>query len=338
MVPFSQARSARTRQQFFQTLEPRTHMSATQPNFADFSSTAGLRGTGFGDTALTSRKTLQLTDSGNYESRDVFWTQKVAIDSFTTNFSFVSNKATQSADGFTFTIQNYGTSARGHSGANLGYAGTQFAKSVAVAFNLYNGSAYGSGFGFASGGSTPVTNTDMGSVDLHSGHIMNATVSYNAGVLTVRVVDSTNSRDVFTASEKINIPHAVGGSTAYVGFTAATGLQISTQKILAWSYSGNNNPSITKHARAVPSTVTNNKTTLEVRGTDPGGEDTLTYTWKVVSLPSGAKTPKLSRNGRNLSKNVTVKFYAPGRYLFRCTLLDRNGYSVDSHTVVVTVK
>ena len=55
---------------------------------------------------------LELTDGGSYEAGSAFWTTPVNIQSFTTNFTFQLTSAT--ADGFTFTIQDAGTTALGN--------------------------------------------------------------------------------------------------------------------------------------------------------------------------------------------------------------------------------
>ena len=39
-----------------------------------------------------------------------------------------------------------------------------------------------------------------------------------------------------TLAQAVDIPGAVGGTTAYVGFTGGTGGTVSTQKILTWTY------------------------------------------------------------------------------------------------------
>jgi hypothetical protein len=43
-------------------------------------------------------------------------------------------------------------------------------------------------------------------------------------------------RATFTRSYTVDIPAAVGGPTAYAGFTAATGGNTSRQEILNWTY------------------------------------------------------------------------------------------------------
>ena len=74
-------------------------------------------------------------------------------------------------------------------------------------------------------------------------------------------------------------------------------------------------------------------------GEDDGGEEALTYTWQVVSAPSGvtgSKTPTFSANGTNAAKATTVTFFAPGAYTFCVSVTDAAGNSTPSH-VDVTV-
>jgi hypothetical protein len=58
---------------------------------------------------------------------------------------------------------------------------------------------------------------------------------YNGTVLTMTITDTVTNA-VYTTSFTVNIPTAVGGNTAYVGFTGGTGGAASTQKVLTWSY------------------------------------------------------------------------------------------------------
>jgi hypothetical protein len=44
---------------------------------------------------------------------------------------------------------------------------------------------------------------------------------------------------MFVGSQAIDIPGTVGGTTAFVGFTAGTGGTVSTQSILNWTYAAN---------------------------------------------------------------------------------------------------
>ena len=314
-------------------LEARTFLSTAQPNFADFSSTDGLVSNGFGSNSIQNGSTLQLTGLSNHEARSVWWSKKVAIDSFTTHFSIVTDNSLVSADGLTFTIQNGSTSSLGSDGANLGYTGIN--KSVALGFNIYNNSLYGSQFGFASNGQKPATNTNMSPADLHDGDTYNATVSYDGTTLTLNLVDASDSSKHFTASEQINIAQTIGSDNAIVGFTAATGAQFSPQAISSWTYRGSNYPTVVTPATASSATVVGSKVGLSVLGGDSHGESTLKYNWSLVTMPKGAKRPTFTANGSNSSKQISAKFFKAGTYVFRCTITNSLGLSSTSDVTVV---
>jgi hypothetical protein len=72
-------------------------------------------------------------------------------------------------------------------------------------------------------------------VNLHSGDIMQATLTYNGTTLTLVLTDTVTNAS-YSASTVINIPATVGANTAYVGFTAGTGGESATQQILNWTY------------------------------------------------------------------------------------------------------
>jgi Legume lectin domain len=75
-------------------------------------------------------------------------------------------------------------------------------------------------------------------VSLHNGDVMHAHVTYNGATLTLTLTDTVTNAS-FTTSEAINIPGAVGGNTAFAGFTGGTGSNSSIQKILSWTYTAN---------------------------------------------------------------------------------------------------
>ena len=81
-------------------------------NFAGgFPSATGLQVNG---RAKVNSGDLELTDGGGFETGSAFWKTPVNIQAFTTNFTFQLTSAV--ADGFTFTIQNAGTTALGNNG------------------------------------------------------------------------------------------------------------------------------------------------------------------------------------------------------------------------------
>lgn len=178
---------------------------------------------------------VQLTDGGDNEARAAWYPTPVSVQNFITDFNFqITNP---NADGFTFTLQNAGVGVVGEGGGSLGYQGIP--KSVAVKFDLYNNAGEGSdSTGVYTGGATPyVPATDLSStaINLHSGHPFHAHIVYNGTTLALTITDTTTGAAV-TENYTVNIPSAVGGNTAYAGFTAGTGGEASTQQILNWTY------------------------------------------------------------------------------------------------------
>ncbi|MGB8887480.1 MAG: chitobiase/beta-hexosaminidase C-terminal domain-containing protein [Candidatus Korobacteraceae bacterium] len=188
---------------------------------------------------------LRLTHSGNGEVASAWYLNRLNIQSFAQQFSFqITNPV---ADGMTFTIQNSssGTSVVGPGGGGLGYGATSpggsggIPASVAVKFDLYNNDGEGidsTGL-YVNGASPTVPAIDMTSsgVNLHSGDIFDVWMTYDGTTLTMQITD-TMTQATFTASWTIDIPSTIGGNTAYVGFTGATGGSSSTQEILNWIF------------------------------------------------------------------------------------------------------
>jgi hypothetical protein len=65
---------------------------------------------------------------------------------------------------------------------------------------------------------------------------MQVQMTYNGTTLTMTITDTTTPANTFTTSWTINIPATVGGNTAYVGFTGATGGSTAIQDIITWTY------------------------------------------------------------------------------------------------------
>jgi Chitobiase/beta-hexosaminidase C-terminal domain/Legume lectin domain len=191
---------------------------------------------------------LNLTNGTRIEAHAVWSATPVDVQNFSTDFTFqITPAAASIADGFTFTVQNAGPTARGASGGSLGYAG--IGSSVAIKFDLYSNAGEGSdSTGFYTDGAAPTVpalNLTPSGVNLHSGDVMHAHITYNATTLTLTLTDTVTGAS-FSASQAINIPATVGASTAYVGFTAGTGMVTSVQQILSWTYTSGlpvvNNP------------------------------------------------------------------------------------------------
>ncbi len=197
-------------------------------NFGSGFSASGMQ---FNGHTMLNGTRLQLTDAAaGFEVGSGFWTQKVNVQAFTNDFTFQLTNPV--ADGFTFTIQGIAPTAIGPAGGGLGYGpatsgGTRgIGSSVAVKFDIYDNAGEGSNStGFYTNGASPtMPATTLGNgVNLLSGHPFNVHMAYDGTTLTMTISDTTNTAQTFTTSWPVNIPAIVGGNTAYVGFTGATG-------------------------------------------------------------------------------------------------------------------
>ncbi len=184
---------------------------------------------------------LTLTDSQGSESRSTFFNTAQDVRSFTAQFTYRDvSPLPRGGDGVTFVIQNSsaGANARGIGGASLGYGG--IGQSVGVLFSLLNPNP-GTGLGVngSTGVSTPpATFGPTGNVSLPSGDPIQVSLAYDGTTLTETLRDLTNS-NTFTTSYAVNIPGVTGASTAFVGFTGATGSAISTQQISNFTFTNN---------------------------------------------------------------------------------------------------
>jgi hypothetical protein len=208
-----------------------------------------------------SRSALQLTDGDQREAGRAFYAVPVIIDqSFTTDFTFQLSspeglQLANIADGFTFTILNAepyvvaaGDAALGGLGAALGFAGIVNNTSggydnldMAIKFDLHNDSGEGpDSTGLYVNGASPTTPavdlTGTG-IDLHSGHLFQAHITYNyaAKNLTLTLTD-TVTLATWSHAFTVDIPTTIGGTTAYVGFTGASGFDVAVQQILNWTF------------------------------------------------------------------------------------------------------
>lgn len=205
----------------------------TAINFGSGFSATGMQ---FNGNAGLVGNRLQLSDtSTTFEDSSAFWNQKVNVQSFTNDFTF--QIANPGADGITFAIQGSAPTALGVVGGSLGYGG--MTNSVAVKFDIYDNAGEGTNStGLYVNGAVPSVpaTTIGGGVNLQSGDVMAVHMTYDGTTLTMAITDTPNPTQTFTTSWPVNIPATVG-STAYAGFTGATGGLTSTEQILTWSYS-----------------------------------------------------------------------------------------------------
>jgi hypothetical protein len=176
-----------------------------------------------------------LTDGGKNEAGSIFYPQPINIQSFNTDFTMLITSPI--SDGMTFTIQGNGPTALGANARDLGYGGIP--NSVAIKFDTYNNVGEGNNStGLYIGGETPtlpaIDLTGTG-IDLHSSHFFHVNINYDGTTLNLTITD-TVTQVSWTHAFTVNIPYHVGGNSAYVGFTGATGGVTSIQGVSAWTF------------------------------------------------------------------------------------------------------
>jgi hypothetical protein len=187
--------------------------------------------------------TLKLTNGTVGETAAAWYSKKVAVDHFTSEFTFVAPKS--NANGMTFTLQNApdGNSATGGAGVQMGYSGIK--KSVAVLFSLYDEASHvsASDTGLLENGASlagQAISMESAKISLHAGHQMHVLLTYDGTTLRETVTD-TATHETFTHNYAVNIASILGSSTAWVGFTGSTGATTSltaVQNVLNWTFTG----------------------------------------------------------------------------------------------------
>lgn len=217
-----------------QTITAWTYQAgAPAPNYpAGFINPVGLSING---TAQVKNTALQLTDFGSNEAGTVFYTIPQNIQAFTNDFFFLM--LDPNADGLTFTIQNNDPNAIGGSGSGLGYF--DIPKSVAIKFDIFNNAGEGGdSTGLYLDGarpSVPAIDLSGTGIDPRNSDSIKVHMTYDGANLTMTVTDALLSAK-WSHSWPVDIPATVGGNTAWVGFTGATGHGYSKQLILLWTY------------------------------------------------------------------------------------------------------
>jgi hypothetical protein len=184
---------------------------------------------------------LNLTTTTGQDASS-FFADPVYVGGFMASWTYVdlnsANTPDSGADGTCFVLQNdpRGTAAEGGGGGSLGVSG--ITPSAELEFNIYAGNAFGGiGYAFASNGVVAPDLTPY-PVDIASQNPIYVQLTYLNGVLTMTLTETNGAGGnyVYTTSQTINIPSVVGGQTAYVGFTGATGGTGSQQTVSDFNY------------------------------------------------------------------------------------------------------
>jgi hypothetical protein len=184
---------------------------------------------------------LTLTDGTNGEACSAFYDFPQYIGGFTASYIYKAG-GNRGADGTVFCLQNSGgtTNEVGDGGGDLGFYG--ITNSAGFEINLYTGSSGGAGIQFGTNGSTPDSANPIaayfypGFVNYPAGDPTLVQLIYITNVLTAKLTDQTTGA-LFTTNFDVNLEAAVGGSSAYIGFTGGDGGANSIQQVSDFVFS-----------------------------------------------------------------------------------------------------
>jgi hypothetical protein len=188
------------------------------------------------------QRILRLTAGGFRQSGSAWSTQKIDLSqSFETTFKAYLHHGRPGADGIAFLVQTEGPRALGGWGGGLGYRGIK--QSVAVEFDTFQNSTDPSNNHLAVVmGGNPDVHAAVGesSIPLY-GRPFQARVQYDAATKGLKVSVASLRADAteqLVLDQTVDLAAAVGDSSAWVGFTGATGNALSKQDIYSWTVQG----------------------------------------------------------------------------------------------------
>jgi hypothetical protein len=218
------------------------HAVIDHPTFADAGS-LDLNGTADVVTSVgrTKQKVLRLTTGGFRQAGSAWATEKVDVTrSFGTTFKVYLHHGAPGADGIAFLVQTVGPRALGGWGGGLGYRGIR--DSVAVEFDTFQNTPDPSSNHLAVVlGGNPDRHLALAesSVPLF-GRPFVARVEYDAPAKNLKVyVKSLKALAVeqLMLDQTVDLTASVGADSAWLGFTGATGSDVSKQDIYSWTVS-----------------------------------------------------------------------------------------------------
>jgi len=223
---------------------------------------------------------LTLSDGGAHQAASAFNMVPQAVGGFHAAFTYQADRfggpTPGGADGIAFILQNdpRGARALGGQGGGMGYGGgdggVPIRKSVAFRLTLYGASGIS-----ASTNGAAESPGDTVPVDLRSGHPVRVTLDYDGATLAETLKDLTTGA-TFTGQDELDVAEAIGGRTALVGFSGASGAATARQTTRDFSFVSR--PATARFVPPAPKATPAYKTLASyvdpMIGTDGGG-DTL---------------------------------------------------------------
>jgi len=187
-----------------------------------------------GNAPTIANNVATLTFNTNNQTRSIWRNVQVpTTSSFTASWTWqvTGGSAGNPADGFSFGLQNSsaGVNALGGGGGSLGIQG--ITNSLALGTSVFAGNgAGGRGIrpyvgGNPQGNFLPVTPVNVIGASGNTNNPVNYTVAYDsaAQTVTVSLAETTTTNTFSTTFTGVDLPTIIGGPSAYIGFTAATG-------------------------------------------------------------------------------------------------------------------
>jgi lectin family protein len=209
------------------------------PSFSGAEASLSLNGTASVARAGSRKRVLRLTSDGFRQAGSAWATEKIDVTrSFETRFKAYLHHSQPDADGIAFLIQGVGPRALGGWGGGIGYRGIE--ASVAVEFDTYQNPTDPSenhlAVVLAGDPDTHLVAAESG-VPL-AGRPFAARVAYDAPTRNLKVYVTSlraGSTEQLMIDQTVDLAGDVGASTAWVGFTGATGNVTSSQDIYSWT-------------------------------------------------------------------------------------------------------
>jgi len=291
-----------------------TGLTIYQPNFATQQAGWSTNGNASFGT-VNSAAALILNPSTGNQAGSAFWNQKITLSangSFSAFFTYQIDQNSSRADGFTFIMQQAGTTALGSTGQNLGIYGIG-GTSIAIEFDTYmnGGDPDNNHIALDLNGNTSHSNGVVASInkstlDLADGNLKYVWIDYNGATNSLQVrISYTNTRPATAtlSTTSYNLSTMFSNPNVYVGFTGATGGAYERHSITSFGFINKYSPiatSTNSYAQDPLSvTMTSSTTTVNDDGTtklpititllDAGGAP-LANQPVTVSITSGQGT------------------------------------------------
>jgi hypothetical protein len=129
---------------------------------------------------------------------------------------------------------------------NTGSTLTHLPDNIIVTFNNYNNNGSGSPGAsltqyvtngtFPAGPVTAENDMAPSGINLNSGHEFSATLAYDGSTLTENLTDTVTNAHYTHTYTGVNIPAAITGNTAFIGFGGGTGAAVDDVYLDSWTY------------------------------------------------------------------------------------------------------